>query len=309
MYDESERADPQQANAAAYSNSYKVIDCWARSTGFRTNALRFSTLGHSNDPRIAEDFLINSRLRRNDRENEQSIANYFADGSVVMLSMLGQEINAGLHEIKLPEACRLHLELGEAIARRRSVRNFTGDAIELREVAALLRSAAGITCRAEVNLSGGGQSVLRFRSTASGGGLYPVDLYVAALNVNDLDRGLYRYGPVKEVLSKMGDSADVSSLLDCFCVPDDAISISRANLIFLLVGQPWRSMRKYGNRGMRFVFLEAGLIAQNIHLATVALGFGSVDCASIYDDEAHEAMNLDGLYQTLLHTIILGCPG
>jgi hypothetical protein len=41
----------------------------------------------------------------------------------------------------------------------------------------------------------------------------------------------------------------------------------------------------------------------------MALGFGSLDCASFYDDEVHEAMNLDGLYQALVHTVIVGYPG
>jgi SagB-type dehydrogenase family enzyme len=65
-------------------------------------------------------------------------------------------------------------------------------------------------------------------------------------------------------------------------------------------------MRKYGNRGLRFLFLEAGAMAQNIHLACEALGLGSFDCASVYDDEVHEALGIDGLHESLLHTVIIG---
>jgi len=280
-----------------------------QSTGFRTNSLRFAALDHSNNPRIAEDFLINTRLRRNDRENEESITSYFSDPSVFMLSMLGQETKAGFREVSLPSGVKLRMELGEAIVQRRSSRSYTGDRMKLNYLATILRSAAGITFHQEVNLMEGEKTSLKFRTTPSGGGLFPIDLYLAALNVGGLECGLYQYDPVKDILWQTGKQLDVDNLLQCFSVPDEAISISRANVIFLLVGQPWRTMRKYGNRGMRFLFLEAGYIAQNIHLASVALGFGSVDCASIYDDEAHEAMNLDGLYRTLIHISVVGCSG
>src|SRR5262249_10883505 len=161
------------------------MDPWVHSTGFRTNALRFCTLGHSNDPRVAEYFLVNTRLRRNDRESEQSVTNYFADASVVMLSLLGEELKTGLREVSLPEAVKLRMELEETINRRRSIRRFSGDTMELSYLAALVRAAAKITCQAHVTLSSGGHSTLRFRTTPSGGGLYPIDLYLVALNVKD----------------------------------------------------------------------------------------------------------------------------
>lgn len=304
-----EEIDYRLASAAVYVNLTKEMAPWAPSTGLRTNALRYRTLSHSKDTRIAEDFLINTRLVRHNRESETSIESYFSDPAAVMLSMLGHEENRGLRELSLPDGTRLRMELGEVIGRRRSIRNYTGDQMELDYLAAILRSAAGITGYGEANLYQGGQVTLQFRTTPSGGGLYPIDLYVSILNVKDLERGIYRYDPIKDTILQVGDPSDVDKLLQCFAVPEELISISRANAVFLSVGQPWRSMRKYGNRGMRFLFMEAGAIAEHINLATVALGFGSLDCASIYDDEVHEVMHLDGLYQTLLHTVIVGYPG
>jgi SagB-type dehydrogenase family enzyme len=312
MWDEEtdkETTDHWVANTAAYANLFKEVAPWVQSTGFRTNALRYSTISQFNDGRIAEDFLINSRLVRCDRESDASIASYFSDAAIAMLSKLGQEEDSGLPVLSLPESIGLHLELGEAIARRRSIRSYTGDKLGLDYVATILRSAAGITGVAEVDLALGGESLLRFRATPSAGGLYPIDLYVVALKVADLDRGIYRYNPNKDELVQVRASSAVEHLIESLAAPDEVISIRQANAVFLLVGQPWRSMRKYGARGMRFLFLEAGAIAENINLATMALGFGSLDCASFYDDEVHEAMNLDGLYQTLVHTVIVGHPG
>ena len=57
-----------------------------------------------------------------------------------------------------------------------------------------------------------------------------------------------------------------------------------------------------------FSAIAAGAMAQNVALATTALGYGSVDCASIYDDEVHEVLRFDGVASALIHTIIVGCP-
>jgi SagB-type dehydrogenase family enzyme len=75
------------------------------------------------------------------------------------------------------------------------------------------------------------------------------------------------------------------------------------------VARPWRSMRKYGSRGVRYVFVEAGAIAQCVHLAAEALGVGTVDCASVYEDEAGDVMGIDGLFEQLVHTVVVGYSG
>jgi nitroreductase len=54
--------------------------------------------------------------------------------------------------------------------------------------------------------------------------------------------------------------------------------------------------------------LEAGAIAQQIALACTALGVGSVDSSSIYDDEAHEVLGMDGEAEAIVHLVILGIP-
>ena len=67
-------------------------------------------------------------------------------------------------------------------------------------------------------------------------------------------------------------------------------------------------MRKYGDRGVRYMFIEAGAIAENIHLASGAIGIGSVDCASIHDDQMHSALGIDGESSLVVHAVVLGAP-
>jgi SagB-type dehydrogenase family enzyme len=128
------------------------------------------------------------------------------------------------------------------------------------------------------------------------------------LNVSSLGRGIYRYDPVRDALVGSGDESRAERVMAAFAIPEAILSLSRASLVVLLIGRPWRSMRKYGPRGMRFVFLEAGAIAENVHIAVQALGLGSCDCASLFDDEVHDALGVDGRYQALVHGIVIGSP-
>lgn len=297
------------ANAATSANYYKMLAPVAVSTGLRTGALRHRMLEQTGAELCAEDFIKSSMLLRGDPEIEESIQNYFSDSSVVMLSLLGHEVPAECQIVTLPAGVTLPMELGKALNQRRSCRTYTGDPLSLEYLATLVRSMSGVSARGDVDLAQGGQATLQFRTAPSAGGLYPIDVYVAALNIEGLKRGLYRFDPLADRLIIDGDEQTVDQLLTATAFTDDQISISRASALFLLVGQPWRSMRKYGSRGVRFLFIEAGCMAENLHLATMALGFGSVDCSSFYDDEVNKAMGLDGRFRFLAHSIIVGCSG
>jgi SagB-type dehydrogenase family enzyme len=307
MADENDAAN--MAGAVAFVNSYKLIDRSTRSTGLRTHELRYRTLGDGEDARIAESFLLETRLRRGDWETESSIAAYFTDETILTLAARSRAEREAPGAIRLTAHERLPLTLENALQRRRSVRRYTGDSITLESLGALLRSAAGVTSESRAPLAGGGEAQLAFRTVASAGGLYPIDVVVAAMRVSRVPRGVYRYDPSGSQLVPFAGEDAVERLLCAFAVREELISLRRANALLLLVGQPWRSMRKYGPRGMRFVFIEAGGIAQNVALAATALGLGSVDCASTYDDEIHDALGIDGVFEALVHALVIGFPG
>jgi SagB-type dehydrogenase family enzyme len=289
------------------ANSTKELCPWVDSISLRTAGLRYRTLSYTGASRVAEEFLINTRNVRNDHEVEASILHYFEDASAVMLSMADRPNPGSLDSTPLPPDVPLRMELGEAIRRRRSHRLYTGDPLPLDYLATIIRCAAGITGQADADLSSGEQVSLNYRATPSGGRLLPLQLHVASINVSDLKKGVYRYDAAADAIQQTHSAATVEQLLSCVAAPDEVLSVSHANALVLLIGKPWRTMRKYGARGMRFVFMEAGYIAQNIHLAATALGFGTTDCASIYDDEAHEALGIDGLFETLVHVVVVGC--
>lgn len=308
MSDEPQRAQAGNLAAAVYANSYGAVHPWVGATGFRTHGLRRRSLGEARFPRVAEDFLVNTRYSRHDRETDLSIRDYFLDPGVTMLSLVGHDDRAGLEQRPLPRGPRLRREFGEVLGGRRSRRLYTGDPVPFDSLATIVRAGGAVTTEATAELMGGGEAKLYLRTAPSGGGLYPVEMLVVALRVTGLEKGVYRHVPVSDSLALIGDRRCAEDIVGCLALPEEIVSVSRMSAIVLLTGWPWRSMRKYGPRGLRYLFVEAGAIAQNINLATEALGLGSVDCASFYDDELHDALGVDGLEQTVVHAVLVGQP-
>jgi SagB-type dehydrogenase family enzyme len=290
--------DPALVSAAVYANSFRTVQRTARATGLRTYSLRQDALRHAGDHRVAEEFLVNSRLRRRDVEFESSVGAYFTEAGATMASLVGHSARPAENAVQLPAPLPLAMSVSAAIQQRRSVRSYTGEPIPLDYLATLAFAAEGVTHGGEMAL----------RSAPSAGALYPVELRLAAMRVDDLPRAVYSYDAQRHELQPIGGETALDGLLASLAVADDVVMCSQADLICLFVARPWRSMRKYGPRGMRHVFLEAGAMAENVNLAAVALGLGAVDCSSVYDDEAHEALGMDGVYEAIVHAQVLGTP-
>jgi len=200
----------------------------------------------------------------------------------------------------------MDLSVARALEGRRSVREYTGDPVPLDAFAALLRCTGGITAKATFNDAAGHLRQLSMRTVPSGGGLYPVDTTVIANNVTGLARGLYRYMPSTDTLLTLPLNASEEEIRSSFAFPDEFIAFSRAAAVIVFVATPWKSMRKYGNRGMRYVLHECGGMAMALHIGATALGIASVDCASFFDNDLNDALGLDGVSSTAIHCVFVG---
>ena len=62
-----------------------------------------------------------------------------------------------------------------------------------------------------------------------------------------------------------------------------------------------RSRWKYLQRSYRYIFMDAGHIAQNLALAAEALGLGSCQIGALYDDELNALLDLDGIEESVIY--------
>jgi len=169
------------------------------------------------------------------------------------------------------------MSLEQAIGDRRSVRDYTEEPVTLDEVSQLLWAAQGIT------------SPEGARAAPSAGGTYPLEIYVAVGRVTGLDPGVYRYEPEGHqlVLVSAGDV-----LADLSAASLDQAAVGNAAVAFVAAGVYARTTERYGERGIRYVHLEAGHAAQNLCLQAAALGLGAVPIGAFADDEVREVMHM-----------------
>lgn len=176
------------------------------------------------------------------------------------------------------------LSVESALHSRRSVRDFSPQSLTLAEVAQLLWAAQGIT--------GPGGT----RTAPSAGALYPLELYLVTGNVSALAKGVYRYQPLVFSLIRLADG-DQRAALAAAALGQDWVNEAAAVIVVAAAHE--RMTRKYGQRGVRYVHMEAGHAAQNIHLQAVALNLGTVVVGAFDDDKVKIIVNLSGDEQPL----------
>ena len=179
-----------------------------------------------------------------------------------------------------------------ALMQRRSVREFSEGFLEMQAAAQLLWAAQGITA------DWGG------RTAPSAGALYPLTVHMVVSQVDGLDAGLYRYLPESHRVS-LGRHGELTDDLAQAALEQE--SIRHAAAILVLTAEYERTTAKYGERGIRYVHLEAGHAAQNVCLQATALELGGV-VVGAFDDEAVRRFLGVSADETPLYLIPVGLP-
>ena len=180
------------------------------------------------------------------------------------------------------------------LQKRRSIRKFAGDAISLANLSFMLWASQGITARAGKH---------NLRTSPSAGALYPIETYVAVERVEDLTPGLYHLDCQNFQLEQVKPDA---------CGEDLALAclgqqfIGEAAAVFIWTAVLRRNFQKYGNRGLRYILLDAGHICQNVLLAAEATGSAACPVAAFFDEEVNEILGVDGDEEPSLYLAAIG---
>lgn len=169
------------------------------------------------------------------------------------------------------------VSLEKCLAGRRSVRMFTGKPLSPADVSQLLWAAQGIT------------SPEGFRTAPSAGALYPLTVYLVAGGMENLDPGVYRYDPVNHSLTRTVNT-DRRRELTRAALGQQSIHAAAFSLVIAAVYE--RTTWKYGQRGIRYVHMDAGHAAENICLQAYALKLGTVPIGAFDDREVSTVLQL-----------------
>jgi SagB-type dehydrogenase family enzyme len=179
------------------------------------------------------------------------------------------------------------------IGRRRSSVAKQRCPLALADLGALLEAAYAAVPRAP--------GIVR-RPVPSGGALYPLEIYILALDVRGLEPSVAHYNPFRhrlELLAPLNAGRASAALVDPALV-DGAAALVVITAMF------WRARFKYGVRGYRFALLEAGHVVQNAVLAAAALGMPALPVGGFYDRRLDALVGADGLDEASVYALLVG---
>lgn len=210
----------------------------------------------------------------------------------------------GVKLIALVPPAQLHLgdmPVRDAIAARRSTREFSDAAISAEELSYLLWATQGVTA---VQRDEAGEIVQRFRAAPSAGARYPLETYLAISRVQGVAAGIYRYLPNEHQLLLIREDAQVSDkmMAACYGIP----ATGSAPVVFIWSATPYRTEWKYTYLAHRMIAMEAGHVCENLCLAAVSCQSGVCPMLSYHQPKIDELLDLDGKDE---FTIYLACVG
>ncbi len=199
--------------------------------------------------------------------NEENELNYMEKNDIIKID---------LPEIKKDSQTSVE----EALLSRRSHRSFLDEKLSISQISQLLWSAYGIS-----------EKDSGFKTAPSAGALYPLEIYIVVNKENeDLDKGIYKYDNKNHKLLKVSSNL-IKEELSQTALGQDAIG--QAPVVLVIAGDYQVTTSRYGDRGHRYVYMEAGHVAQNVYLQAVSLDIGSVVIGAFNDSEVKNLLNLE----------------
>jgi len=223
---------------------------------------------------IGEDFQDKTKYYRNKRiggyldwENKPEIYKSYLSNKTVQLPTQLREATTSFSEV---------------LQKRTSIRTFSTQPLSRVDLAFLLWASTGIQ-----RVEGG----YAFRTAPSAGALYPIETYIAVNNVEELSEGIYHYNIENHLLEEIklgnfGNEVAQAALDQKMC--------AYSSVVFIWTAVFRRSEWKYSHRAYRYIYLDAGHIAQNLALAATSIGCGSCHVGAFFDDDINSIVMVDG---------------
>ena len=188
------------------------------------------------------------------------------------------------------------VDISIAIRNRQSRRVFAEEPLTIEELSFLLWATQGL--RGKVT---GGHA---FRNVPSAGCRHALETYLAVLNVNTLERGVYRYLPLSHQLLFEFTEEDLADKIVQAVMGQPYPG--KASATFVWTSIPYRMEWRYDLAAHKVIALDAGHVCQNLYLACEAIEAGTCAIAA-YDQEALDnLLRIDGEEEFVIYLAPVG---
>ncbi len=187
-------------------------------------------------------------------------------------------VDAQLEELPAPSLGRA-AELNRVFQQRRSVRGFLRKRLSKEDISLILWAGFGFKRGEDSSI----QISEATRPAPSAGRIYGLKIYVLS------EGKLHLYLPEQHSLSLFNENVDADELASA-CLNQGFIAQAPCILIITAVMDEYRA--SYGERGMRYVYIDTGHASQNVLLEAEALGLGTVPVGAFDDEEVARILGI-----------------
>lgn len=201
--------------------------------------------------------------------------------------------------IELPQIGQIRtkeLDLARAIAERKTVRKYAPVPLTLEELSYLLWCTQGVK-----QIS---PRPATMRTVPSAGARHAFETYLLVNNVTGLRPGLYRYIALEHKLLTVKLDPTLTDKL--VRASGNQLFIRHSAVTFIWSTTIYRMKWRYGERGYRYIHLDAGHVCQNLYLAAQAVESGVCAIAAYDDDELCKLLSLDGEERFVVYLATVG---
>ena len=188
-------------------------------------------------------------------------------------------------------------DLRQAIEERRSLRRYADETLTLEELSYLLWLTQGVKKVDE-------KRHVVWRTVPSAGCRHPFETYLSINRVDGLEPGLYRYVATENKLVALRIDDTFNDELTEACANQRQVKTSAVTFIWAAV--PYRTVWRYSERSYRYLYLDAGHVCQNLHLAAESINCGICAIGAYDDDAADELMGFDPPEMFVIYMASLG---
>lgn len=181
----------------------------------------------------------------------------------------------------------------ELIELRSSVRQYTGGEMSVKQLSFLLWCTQGVKMVTDRTV----------RNVPSAGGRHALETYLLIRNVEGIAPGVYRFLAIEHLLVKVGGEDMMEEIASRGCTQP---IVKTASVVFFWVAQADRMTWRFGERGYRYLMLDAGHVCQNLYLAAGAIKFGACAIGAFDDEAMNEILGLDGQNAFVLYGASVG---
>jgi SagB-type dehydrogenase family enzyme len=207
---------------------------------------------------------------------------------------------AGAALIALPAPDGLAIpsaDLRAVVEQRRSLRHYDlAKSLSLAELSYLLWLTQGVK-----RITGRPATL---RTVPSAGARHAFETILLITRVDGLDPGLYRYVAPRHALLRLDAPIDIEVQLMLACGSQDHVVLSAVTFIWMAVTE--RMSWRYVERSMRYLFLDAGHVCQNLYLAAESIGCGTCAIAAYDDVQLNALIGADGVDQFAIYLATVG---